>query len=155
MSEWRSAGGSLARAALLVLPVAAGQAVMAWLSTFVDGPDDEPIEEAPHSILGYFFATFVYGTRQQCSGKGGCTLCMFPAGPVILHVSWRAIFLLALWSVASVARAAGPWAGAAGAVRRARVCKTLVTLAVLTGDDAFAGMADCLRGDFIEARQRL
>lgn len=127
--EERSPTGILlVKSALVMLPVAAGQSVMAWLSTFVEGSDDDPIEESPRSLLGYFFATYTYGTRAQCNRASGCTLCTFPAGPVILHVIWRATFLLALWVAASKAAHAAQVSS-----RRVRVFQCLLTVLVAVG----------------------
>ena len=58
-------------AVLATAPVAAAQAVAAWLSLVLRTGGGEAPEEAPRSVLGYFFAAFWYGDAEQCDGQAG------------------------------------------------------------------------------------
>lgn len=46
-------------------PLAALQAVVAWLSVAVQY-HGQPLEQSPRSVLGYFFATYWEGSPEQC-----------------------------------------------------------------------------------------
>lgn len=89
-------------ASLCTLPIAMLQAAVAWISIWV-GYQGESLELQPRSVLGYFFATFWYGTTEQCSsGKvthATCTMCVFPAAAAIIHAIWTFIFLISFWTV--------------------------------------------------------
>lgn len=89
-------------ASLCTLPIAILQSSVAWISIWV-GYQGESLELQPRSVLGYFFATFWYGTTEQCSDHAvtneQCTMCVFPAAAAIIHAIWTVIFLISFWIV--------------------------------------------------------
>ncbi|KAL4421765.1 hypothetical protein ABPG77_009748 [Micractinium sp. CCAP 211/92] len=97
----------LGRALLCTLPVAAAQAVIAWLGLAVQW-QGEPVEAHPRSLLGVFFASYWIGDAQQCSSSrtqgdpqlAQCTACTFPAAAAIVH-ALHAVALLAALCVTS------------------------------------------------------
>jgi len=51
---------------LVCLPIAAGQALIAWIGLTIEH-DGASIEESPTSLVGYFIGLFWYGDDTQCS----------------------------------------------------------------------------------------
>lgn len=85
-------------ALLCMLPVLVLQAAIAWISVWVKY-QGAPIESQPRSVIGYFLATYWYGTPEQCGTAATCTLCVFPAAAAIVHLVWTFVFLLCVWDV--------------------------------------------------------
>jgi hypothetical protein len=131
----------LGLALLCTLPVAAAQAVVSWLGLVLRS-GGQPIEAAPRSLLGIFFATYSQGTQQQCGTAGGgsaaagqptsvaCTACVFPAAAVIAHGAFVLCFLLAL-AVTSTRLAAAVLN--TRLKRRVRIFQAVVSLLAVAG----------------------
>lgn len=93
----------LGRALLCTLPVAAAQAVIAWLGLAVQS-QGKPVEAYPRSLLGVFFASYWRGDARQCgaSQAGGdprlaeCAACTFPAAAAIANALFATALLAAL-----------------------------------------------------------
>ena len=98
----------LCLAALCALPEAAAQAAIAWVGLALRTGGGLPLEAAPRSVLGVFFAPYWFGSAQQCGeggsevsgggevGGGGCTLCVFPAAAALAHAAFTAVYVAAL-----------------------------------------------------------
>jgi len=104
---------------LVSLPIAAGQAIIAWIDLTITH-NGEPVEQDPRSLIGYFLAVFWYGNAEQCAvdfsqvgtealeNEYPCTMCVFPAAAVIVHVCWIVPYALMVWSVTRRLRAFQP-----------------------------------------------
>lgn len=90
---------------LATLPFLAAQTVVAWLSLAITYQGQQP-EMNPRSVLGYFFATFWFGSEQQCDGAEGCAMCVFPASTVIIHLIFTVVLVIMLGVTASRVSAA-------------------------------------------------
>lgn len=90
---------------LVVLPIAAAQSLVAWISLSISY-DGGSIEESPTSLIGTFLALFRYGSPEQCdvnvftgvvtTNEYACTMCVFPAASVIIHGVWVIMLVLGL-----------------------------------------------------------
>lgn len=90
---------------LVVLPIAAAQSLVAWISLSISH-DGGSIEESPTSLIGTFLGLFWYGSPEQCdvnvfngvvtTNEYACTMCVFPAASVIIHGVWVIILVLGL-----------------------------------------------------------
>ncbi len=58
-------------------PLAALQAVVAWLSVAVQY-HGQPLEQLPRSVLGYFFATYWEGSPEQCGTDAAASAAADP-----------------------------------------------------------------------------
>ena len=93
---------------LAVFPIAAAQSVIAWISLTLTY-NNNPVEESPRSLIGYFLAAFWYGSDEQCAviptvgttlpNQPACTQCVFPAAAVIVHVIWTCLYVLGVFLV--------------------------------------------------------
>ena len=104
---------------IVSLPIAAGQAIVAWIDLTITH-NGQPLEQDPRSLIGYFLAVFWYGNAEQCAvdfsqlgtealeNEYPCTMCVFPAAAVIIHVCWIVPYALLVWSVTTQLRAFQP-----------------------------------------------
>lgn len=92
-------------ALLSTMPIAILQSLTAWIGLAFE-VNGGSVEDSPESVLGYFLGMFRYGSDNECSKDAGqdppiptCTMCTFPAIPVIITAFWMMLYLGMLWDV--------------------------------------------------------